>query len=249
MHQWKAAAIAGLLAIPAQIAHANIFDSIPKANIENAIESTTKYLINNWDQDPNLEERPPQVLPLVAGSKVYGACGEYIEGSEVAGSSYCPATRTIYLVPEQLKYFEREFGASAIAYVIAHEFGHAIQQSYKVNIYGPSRELQADCLAGIFIKEGKKELGITRNDVLAMGKAAYSIGSKSHGTGAQRAYALASGMGVTSSSCENKRMQQLADGEVKDPILKKLKQERSGSRGIDTSRTPYPKTVQSALGL
>ena len=35
-----------------------------------------------------------------------------------------------------------------------HEFGHATQKTFEFKTIGPSSELQADCLAGVFIKEG-----------------------------------------------------------------------------------------------
>ena len=104
-------------------------------------------------------------------------------------------------------------------------------------------------MAGILVSKGSEELGITRTDVIAMCKAAHAIGSESHGTGTQRAYALASGMGITKTSCTSKEMQKLANDEIKDPILTKLSLERSGAGGVDTTKTPYPKTIKSSLGI
>ncbi len=215
-----------------------------------AVDRTTRYLILNWRGDPLLKKMPPpQVLPLSAGSKVYGACGEAMQGHEVAGSSYCGTTHSIYLVPEQLQAFNQAFGPSAVAYVVAHEFGHAIQTAFRVTLRGRSRELQADCLAGLVIRSGSRELEISRENVLAMAQAAYAIGSDTHGSGTQRAYALLAGMGVVNASCESAVMESLAGGRIQDPVLRQLSQQRSGGSRPDIEKTPYPKTLQSALGI
>ena len=215
-----------------------------------AVDQSTQFLIGNWKKDQQLRKvYPPQVLPLAEGSKIYGACGEQVSGYEVGGSSYCGITHTIYLVPEQLKDFYKAFGPSAVAYIVAHEFGHAIQAAYGVKLQGPARELQADCLSGLVFRMGSKELGITRDDVLAMAGAAYSIGSNSHGSGAQRTYALLSGMGVFKATCEGGQMLALAEGRLQVPALQQLRQQRSGGSRPDTSQTPYPKTLGTALGL
>ena len=221
-----------------------------QADVMKAVDQTTSFLISNWSSDPELKKvMPPQVLPLAAGSRVYGSCGEQVRGVELGGSAYCAATHTIFLVPEELKAFYEVFGSSAVAYVVAHEFGHAIQAAYRIKLEGPARELQADCLAGLIFRSGRKELGLTRDRILAMAQTAYNIGSESHGSGAQRTYALLSGMGVLEASCKGSVMQALAQGRIKDPALFQLGNQRSGGNRPDTSQTPYPKTLRNALDV
>ena len=70
------------------------------------------------------------------------------------------------------------FGNSSIAFVIAHEFAHALQQGLEIEYEKPHSELQADCLAGYFIQKGNEELGVTRESILEMASAAYGIGVK-----------------------------------------------------------------------
>jgi hypothetical protein len=240
---WKLAITASLIAIMANMPAARANNDVLQE-----IDQATKFLITNWIKDDELKKVvPPQVIPLAAGSKVYGACVEKIKGVEVGGSAYCSTTHTIYLVPEELQAFYQAFGPSSVGYVVAHEFGHAIQAAYRVDLASPARELQADCLAGFILMKGSQELGITRDSVIAMANAAYRIGSESHGSGAQRSYALLSGMGVFKGSCKNEAIQQLADGLNKDSDYLELSSQRSGGNRPDTSTTPYPKTLRTAL--
>lgn len=222
--------------------------SVLAKNLDEVIEATASFLIRDWVTDPDFENfNPPQVLSVLGGTKVFGGCGSYVKGDEVAGSAYCPATNTIYLEPKQLKFFADSFGNSSVAYVIAHEFGHAIQARYGDLKGGAEVELQADCLAGVLIDIGSTELGITRKDTIQMAQAAYAIGDPSHGTGAQRAYALLSGMGVVEAGCSKKEMLALKNNKVIDPAFKRLTTTRSGTAGIDVNQTPYPKTFGSVM--
>ena len=104
------------------------------------------------------------------------ACGS---ASSTTGPFYCPADRKVYI---DLGFFEElrtRFGAPgdfAQAYVIAHEFGHHVQNLLGVNESVRRRqqadpdaanelsvqlELQADCLAGVW--------GATARDLLEPG--------------------------------------------------------------------------------
>ena len=240
--------LTGLIAlslIPAiASANTNLFQKIKDAKMNSVIKKTTGYLLKKWTDEISLQ--PPQVIPIAAGTTVYGVCGSFMSGDDIGGSSYCRRTNTIFLVPEQLRAFEKEFGPSTTAYVIAHEFGHAIQKAYKVRLPTPQMELQADCLAGVMIDEGSEELGITREDTLAMSKVAYSIGDPTHGTGEQRAYALAVGMGVIKGSCEADQMTLLAEGEIDTSSFSNT---RSLSRNVNLDKTPYPKSILGSIGL
>ena len=111
------------------------------------------------------KEYPETKLVLFEGGTDSG-CGP---ASSATGPFYCPADQKVYL---DLGFFDElrsRFGASggdfAMAYVVAHEFGHHIQtvlgisdQVQSMAQQDPSRrndlsvrqELQADCLAGIW---------------------------------------------------------------------------------------------------
>lgn len=110
------------------------------------------------------------------------ACGT---GQAASGPFYCPGDQKIYLDLSFLKQLQR-MGASgdlAAAYVIAHEVGHHVQTltgvSHKVrdlqsqstrigaNAIQVKMELQADCLAGVWIQYTQKRTQFLENGDLA----------------------------------------------------------------------------------
>ncbi|HEY2240358.1 MAG TPA: neutral zinc metallopeptidase [Streptosporangiaceae bacterium] len=102
---------------------------------------------------------------VLFSSAVQTGCGT--ESSQV-GPFYCPADGTVYLDTLFFKQMEAKYGVKgdfSQAYVVAHEFGHHIQnltgvstqvaqlsQQYPAQANGLSvrAELQADCYAGVW---------------------------------------------------------------------------------------------------
>jgi uncharacterized protein len=80
----------------------------------------------------------------VIKSGVNTACGA------LSGTGYCPNNHTIYLVTKDIK-MAYKYGDAALAFIIAHEYGHAMQFYYRfkpINVM--TAELQADCIAGYY---------------------------------------------------------------------------------------------------
>jgi len=121
-----------------------------------------------WTQifeENNLTFEAPKLI-LFSG-QVETACGG---ASSASGPFYCPSDRTIYMDMSFFEELRNKFGAKggdfAVAYVIAHEFGHHIQTllgtSGKVHQLQQSKsekegnklsvalELQADFYAGLW---------------------------------------------------------------------------------------------------
>jgi predicted metalloprotease len=117
-------------------------------------------------------------------------------GQSSAGPFYCPGDQHIYLDLAFFNELSTRFGVSgqfARAYVIAHEYGHHIQDLMGVmdrrgsmGSYGPQSgadsdsvrtELQADCYAGVWAFHANQQFSILQNgDVDGALKAASSVG-------------------------------------------------------------------------
>ena len=83
---------------------------------------------------------------------------------------------------------------------MAHEFAHAVQHAVSSELDNPAKELQADCIAGIFTSS---MLNISRAEMLSLAQLSLHLGSDDHGTGSQRAYALLTGLGVIKEHFDN----------------------------------------------
>jgi uncharacterized protein len=137
-------------------------------------------------------------------------CGQ---ASTDVGPFYCPADKKVYI---DLGFFDElrdRFGGSngplAQAYVLAHEYGHHVQD-LRGGLGGGSSvatELQADCYAGVWMKHAEQTgyiTGITQKDLNDALSAASSVGDDrinpqaspetwTHGSSAQRTHWLTTG--------------------------------------------------------
>jgi len=227
--------------------------STKAANLNQSVEAFGSYVLYHWQKDPKLKNfNPPQIITNVqSDTKVLGGCVSNHGGriaTDVGGTSYCPRVNTIYVVQEQLEPFFKHFGPAAIAYVIAHEYAHYLQTAFDMEYDQPVSELQADCLSGAILGQGANELEITKRDIINMAHAAYTIGSKSHGTGAQRSYAVYAGFGLSEEiSCSTADMKKLAASDIDDPVFEKLASQRSAN-GVDLNKPQtHLKSISGSL--
>ena len=131
------------------------------------------YTEDVWNQLMPQYQEP--TLVLFRGS-VQSACGS---ASSASGPFYCPGDHQVYIDLSFYQELGQRFGAPgdfAMAYVIAHEVGHHIQQllgtSDKVarlrqqvsreeyNKYSVMLELQADFLAGVCAHHAQRMMNI-----------------------------------------------------------------------------------------
>ena len=160
--------------------------------------------------------------PLEGGLRPYSSrrdppdCGEPLDYEDVMGNAfYCPLTDVIAWDEQRLlPALEAEFGNFAIALVMAHEWGHAIQK--RAGVDGPTilLEQQADCFAGAWTARlaagdsDSLELGDDTLDVALAGMLAFSdqpgtpaSDPKAHGLGFDRASAFQDGFERGADGC------------------------------------------------
>ncbi|MBE7517360.1 MAG: zinc metallopeptidase [Chloracidobacterium sp.] len=182
--------------------------------IEGSLEDTWKQVL---PQQAGIQFRPPKLV--IFTGQVASACGY---ASAATGPFYCPGDYNLYLDFAFFDELRREFrapGDFAEAYVIAHEFGHHIQNLMgtmdKVQRAGNSNrlsvalELQADCYAGIWANTAAKQGRLDQGDAEEAIRAAQAVGddmiqkrtqgyvvpdSFTHGSAQQRMQWLTRGM-------------------------------------------------------
>jgi hypothetical protein len=116
----------------------------------------------------------PAVLVLYKGV-TQSPCGD---ASGATGPFYCPVDKKVYLDTAFFTTMERQLGAGgdfAMAYVVAHEIGHHVQDELGIlaqanaarakvsqadsNAISVMIELQADCFSGIWARHVQQQFG------------------------------------------------------------------------------------------
>jgi uncharacterized protein len=133
--------------------------------------------------------------PIRAGSNT--GCGAMAAGNAI----YCKLDHSIYITTDMVK-MAYQYGDAALAYVVGHEYAHAMQNAYQFNSNNsPISELQADCLAGFYMA-AVPNLVFDDRDVQEIRAFAYSLGDNNvwsqdhHGTPLQRVQAVTIGLGA-----------------------------------------------------
>jgi uncharacterized protein len=154
---------------------------------------------------------------IPSGQTVSSACGELGDGA----AAYCPGDDTIFIsepfatgiytgaldraLPGSAQGFGGTAGDFAVAYIVAHEYGHQIQhelglfEKYGESVPTARFELQADCYAGSWARSAYDEQRVDRGDLDEALNAALAVGDFEydqpghHGTPEQRRSAWMSG--------------------------------------------------------
>jgi predicted metalloprotease len=198
-------------------------------SMEQFLTGVTKDVDSYWTGVFKDEGRPePRVSYawIPSGQAASSACGTQGE----TAAAYCPGDDTIYIsedfadgiysgglnqsLPGSSEGYGSANGDFAVAFIVAHEYGHQIQDELGLySKYGNTLptmafELQADCYAGTWAKHAADEGQLESGDVqealdtaLAVGD--FSSDQRHHGTPEQRADAWNTGFkGGSPSSCD-----------------------------------------------
>jgi hypothetical protein len=149
---------------------------------------------------------------------VMTACGE---ASQVEGPAfYCPLDETIYVSAAWRTAIKQHLGDFPWVVVVAHEWGHHVEEQLGIwaspaplltgGVYGIQLELEADCLAGVYVHYAEAQDRIDATDVLQAVDLMMRIGDPAgtpwfdpdaHGTAEQRVEAFVSGYRFGLSGC------------------------------------------------
>jgi predicted metalloprotease len=170
----------------------------PQDNETQFINAVTVDVQGFWDAQFRAAGREyPETVTVLFTNQTQSGCGV---ASSATGPFYCPADEKVYLDTDFFDELSSRFGAPgdfAQAYVLAHEFGHRVQdvlgtidQVQSQQQSNPSRanelsvllELQADCYAGmwahsVWAQPDQSEVeSITEADVREAINAAEAVG-------------------------------------------------------------------------
>jgi predicted metalloprotease len=173
---------------------------VPKDQMGDFISASLGSMEDRWTEifrERNARFSPPRVV-LFKNVTNGGRCGR---AQSAMGPFYCPPDRLIYLDTGFFREVETRFrGCSGsackftAAYIIAHEFGHHIQNEFgfldrvrqaqqqvgdraEANRLQVRVELQADCYAGVWAnRQQKKSAFIEPGDIEAALQTANAIG-------------------------------------------------------------------------
>jgi len=199
-------------------------DEAQPQTIEQFLTTVTKDVDTYWTsvfEDAGLPEPRVGYAWIPAGQTAASACDG--DGGTMGDSAaaYCSADDTIYIsekfasdiysgaldqaLPGSSQGYGGTVGDFAVAYIVAHEYGHQIQeelglyQQYGNQVPTSSFELQADCYAGTWANSAYQDNRLDDGDVQEALDAALAVGDfnahdpRHHGTPEQRAEAWNAG--------------------------------------------------------
>ncbi len=188
--------------------------------MEQFLTTVTQDVDTYWTktfEDSGLSEPRVSYAWIPAGQAASSACGPLDDSA----AAYCSGDDTIYIseqfasdiyngaldhaLPGSSQGFGRTYGDFAVAYIVAHEYGHQIQdelgmfERYGQQVPTMAFELQADCYAGAWANSANQENRLEDGDVEEALDAALAVGDFDtanpghHGTPEQRREAWLSG--------------------------------------------------------
>ena len=186
--------------------------------VDEFLTAVTKDVDSSWEGEFAESGLPvPRVgyRWIPAGETSASACGG---GMGDSAAAYCPADDTIYIsekfatniaqgaldrvLPGSSQGFGGTYGKFAVAYIVAHEYGHQVQDElglFERGLPTVNLELQADCFAGTWANHAYEQNRVDQDDIRSALNAALAVGDFDasnpghHGTPEQRAQAWNTG--------------------------------------------------------
>jgi predicted metalloprotease len=221
MNRLRLLAVAGVLvALGVGVTKADAFTpsgAEPKT-VDEFLTSVTKDVDAYWMgefAEAGLPEPRVSARWIPAGQTTSSACGG---GMGDSAAAYCPGDDTIYIsekfatdiaqgaldrvLPGSSHGFGGTYGEFAVAYIVAHEYGHQVQDElglFERGLPTVNLELQADCFAGNWANHAYKQDRVDEGDIREAVNAALAVGDFDasnpghHGTPEQRADAWYAG--------------------------------------------------------
>ena len=199
-------------------------DGAQPENMEQFLTAVTKDVDSYWTkvfEDSDLPEPRVSYSWIPAGQTATSACGDENGALGDSAAAYCSGDDTIFIsqkfatdiysgaldhaLPGSSQGYGRTVGDFAVAYIVAHEYGHQIQdelglfQAYGGQVPTMAFELQADCFAGTWANSAYQDDRLEDGDVQEALDAALAVGDFAagspghHGTPEQRKEAWTSG--------------------------------------------------------
>src|SRR3954447_24726953 len=199
-------------------------DSTQPQNMNQFLTAVTKDVDSYWTnvfQESGLPEPKVSYKWIPAGQTAASACGDENGTMGASAAAYCSGDDTIYIsqkfatdiysgaldkaLPGSSQGYGRTVGDFSVAYIVAHEYGHEVQdelglfQNYGQQLPTMAFELQADCYAGTWAQSAYQENRLEDGDVQEALDATLAVGDFDttnpghHGTPEQREQAWNSG--------------------------------------------------------
>jgi uncharacterized protein len=199
-------------------------DGSQPENMEQFLTAVTKDVDGYWTkafEDSGLPEPRVSYTWIRPGQTPASACGDSSGRLGDDAAAYCSGDDTIYIsekfatdiydgaldqaLPGSSQGYGRTIGDFAVAYIVAHEYGHQVQDELGLfeqsggQVPAMAFELQADCYAGTWAKSAYDENRLEDGDVQEALDAALAVGDFDtaspghHGTPEQREEAWSGG--------------------------------------------------------
>jgi uncharacterized protein len=170
----------------------------PQTEIGTFVTTVARNVDGYWDDTLSAAGLPaPSVRVVTVQDRERASTGCNTAADQTA-AFYCPADDSIYLGETFARQILRATGDFGLAYVVAHEYSHNVQQ--ELGWYSAARqlqtvkpfELQADCMAGAWGNSVFRAGQLDPGDVEEAQRTAYAVGDfdltnpQHHGTPRER---------------------------------------------------------------